>query len=99
MTIPFWGIVTLLISLLSAAYAYVSSRRQDMTDLARRVDAVESTVARMPGTEDTHKLEMMMVEMSGDMKAMRATMRGMAESMQRTEAVVSRHEDHLREKH
>ncbi|WP_158971972.1 DUF2730 family protein [Chachezhania sediminis] len=99
--------VSLVVSLCSAAYAFFATRRKDVDrrfdEGSKRMDrhdlrlqAVEQAIQTMPGKDDMHRLELHLSEMSGDMKAMSATMMAMAESQTRTERIVSRHEDHLR---
>jgi hypothetical protein len=72
------------------------SDRMDV--LERRIQSVEQTVAGMPAKSDLHELALGITEMGGDLKAMRVNMRAVAESVARTEGIVSRHEDYLREK-
>lgn len=71
------------------------SKRMD--ELASRLQATEQTVASMPGKDDMHRVEMMLVEMGGDMKAVRAFQKSTADSVNRIEGIVGRHEDYLRE--
>ncbi len=63
-----------------------------------RIQSVEQSIMQLPAKEDHHRLELTLAEIGGDMKAIRATMRGMSESMARQEKITRRHEDHLREK-
>ena len=103
-------IVSLGLSVGAIIYAFFANRKKDtderfklgsnrMDDQERRIAALEQTVQALPGKDELHNLEMMLSDMGGDMKAMRATMRGMSESLSRTENIVTRHEDHLRENH
>jgi len=69
------------------------SKRMDTHDL--RIQALEQSFKEMPKKDDMHQLELTLKEICGDMKAIRATMRGMSESMTRTERIVGRHEEHL----
>lgn len=69
------------------------SKRMDGHD--GRIAKLEQLVDAMPGKDHLHRLEMALSEMSGDLKAMRATMRAQAEATARIENVVGRHEDHL----
>jgi uncharacterized protein DUF2730 len=69
------------------------SKRMDAHGL--RIHTLEQSFKEMPKKDDMHQLELTLKEISGDMKALRATMRGMSESMTRTEHIVGRHEDHL----
>ena len=73
---------------------HAGDERMEGHDL--RLQALEQSVAGMPGKDDLHALRLTLSEMGGDMKAIRATMKGMADSLHRTESIVGRHEDHLR---
>lgn len=106
---PWIKLLSFLLSVGAIVFTFFATRRKDVDEKFEaitqrqnrhdeRLSRTEQTLQSMPGKEDTHKLEMMMVEMAGDMKAMRATMKGMSESLTRTEDIVSRHEDHLRER-
>ena len=70
------------------------ARRMDRID--GRLTNLETTVEAMPGKDDVHSLQMTLAEMRGDLKAQNATLLAMAESLKRTESIVTRHEDHLR---
>lgn len=70
------------------------SRRMDRIDA--RVKANETSIEAMPGKDDVHALTLTLAEMGGDLKAQNATLHAMAESLKRTENIVTRHEDHLR---
>lgn len=89
-------------------YTWFATRRSDvdarfkagsnrMNDLEKRIQAAEQTLSTMPEKEDIHSLQLLLSEMGGELKAMRATMRGIAESQTRLEHISSRHEDYLRE--
>lgn len=99
-----------LMALAAIIYAWFANRRKDvdvrfeqgsrqMRGHEERIARLEQTVQSMPGTADVHRLEKMLLELSGDLKAMNATMKGMSDSLTRTENIVTRHEDHLRERH
>ena len=66
-------------------------------DLEKRLHSVEHTVQQLPGREDIHSLAMSMSEMNGELKAIRAHMRSVTDTVGRVEDVLQRHEDHLRE--
>lgn len=98
------------LSVAAILYSFLINRRKDVDERfhagSKRMDALEiriqtseQTLGTMPGKDDMHRLELTLSEIGGDMKAMRATMKGMAESLTRTENIVGRHEDHLRENH
>jgi len=98
----------LLVSVAAMAFAWFRTRRHDvderfdagrkkMTDLEQRMSAAEMSLLALPGKDDMHQLQLMLTEMAGDMKATRATMRALGESVARQEGIVSRHEDHMRE--
>tara|TARA_R110002074_G_scaffold278197_1_gene449726 strand:+ start:393 stop:734 length:342 start_codon:yes stop_codon:yes gene_type:complete len=102
--------IALIISIGAMFYAFFVNRRKDVdqrfADGSRRMDrldgrisALEHEVKAMPGKDDVHSLQMTLSDVRGDMKAMAATMSGMAESIGRTESIVTRHEDHLRKNH
>ena len=106
----FWKASGVVLPLLVAVYTFLATRRTDvdnrfeagderMDRQEARIAWLEQTVQVMPDKDDTHRLHIMLSEMSGDMKAMCATMDGMKASLSRTEDIVTRHEDHLREKH
>lgn len=61
----------------------------------RRIHSVEQVIQSMPGKDDLHGLSMVISDMRGDMREMRAAMQGQGQIMTRLEAVVSRQEDHL----
>jgi hypothetical protein len=100
-------LLSLVLSIGAVFYAWFANRRKDIDrrfhEGSKRMDrhdlrlqAVEQDVKSMPGTPDLHRLEMQLVSISGDMKAISATMTGMHKSLERTENIVGRHEDHLR---
>lgn len=78
-----------------AARLSTGSKRMDALEL--RAQATELALGNMPNKDDMHSLQLMLSEMGGDMKAMRATMRSVAESQGRLEIVTTRHEDYMRE--
>lgn len=93
----------------SLVYTFVATRRKDvearlnagskrMDALELRIQASEQTISGMPAKTDLHELALTITEIGGDMKAMRATLKAMSDSVNRTEGIVSRHEDYLREK-
>jgi len=71
------------------------SKRMDALEL--RAQATELAMANMPDKDDMHSLQLMLSEMGGEMKAIRATMRSVAESQSRLEIITTRHEDYMRE--
>ncbi|MBM1816244.1 DUF2730 family protein [Sulfitobacter pseudonitzschiae] len=100
--------LALVVSIGAMVYSFLVNRRKDVdqrfTDGSRRMDRLDGRVASleqevkvMPGKDDVHSLQMTLSDVRGDMKAMAATMSAMAESINRTENIVTRHEDHLRE--
>jgi hypothetical protein len=68
-----------------------------MDELNLRLAAAEQSIATMPGKDDLHGLQLTLAEMAGEMKAIRVSVRGVAESQGRLESIVTRHEDYLRE--
>ncbi|AHD01180.1 hypothetical protein METH_11270 [Leisingera methylohalidivorans DSM 14336] len=69
-----------------------------MNALESRIQSTEQTLSTMPEKDDIHSLQLLLSDMGGELKAMRASMRGIAESQTRLEHISSRHEDYLREK-
>ncbi|HHK74841.1 MAG TPA: DUF2730 family protein [Rhizobiales bacterium] len=98
--------MSLILSVIVIGFTWFRTRRHDvderfmtgakrMGDLDKRVQAVEQSIAVMPGKDDIHRLEMALSEIAGDIKAMRATTRATNDAMARIDRVVNRHEDHL----
>lgn len=67
------------------------------TQIKSELKSFEQQIAALPRQSEMHGLQLLLSEMGGDMKAMRATMKSMAESQGRLETIVTRHEDYLRE--
>lgn len=100
--------LSLLLSISAMIFAWLRTRRQDldkrlhegskrMDNLELRVQRIEQSIAAMPGKDDMHKLEITLAQMGGEMKAQSAVLEAMAESVRRTEGILNRHEDFLRE--
>ena len=100
------SLLSLIVSLSAAAYAWFASRRKDvdkrLEEGSKRMDrhdlrlqSLEQTVQTMPNKDDMHRVELSIGEIAGDIRVQTATLSGMFEALKRTEAVVSRHEDHL----
>ncbi len=70
-------------------------RRARMDRHDARLVALENTLLNMPGKDDIHSLHLGMSDLRGDMREVRAVMDGNHKIMQRLEAIVTRHEDHL----
>jgi len=97
----------LVVTTAIGVFAWFRTRRHDvderfatgskkLADLEKRLSAVEVTLLSLPDKEDIHELQMTMSNMNGDMKAMRVTMRSIAESLIRQEAISTRHEEWMR---
>lgn len=71
----------------------VNKARLDSHEL--RLASIENTLGGVPGREDMHNLQIALTEMKGEIREMRATMKGNNEIMRRVETIVGRHEDHL----
>lgn len=74
----------------------LGSERMDRHDT--RLNSIEQTLRDLPVKADMHALQLSMSEMRGEMKVMATAMSGSNSLMERLEAVVSRHEDHLLKK-
>lgn len=105
-TIPLWGLVTLVISILTMIYSFLATRRKDieerfkqgstrMADQIRRIEAIEATIRTMPGKDDLHAVQLELARMGGSLDKIEAVIGGNSQIMQRLEAIVSRHEQHL----
>jgi hypothetical protein len=99
-------VIPIVISFGLTVVVWFSTRRKDVDnaitdnsnlidDLSKRTATLEQTVQSLPAKDDMHRLELTLGEIGGDMKAIRATMKGMSESMSRTERSVGIHEEHL----
>ncbi len=64
---------------------------------AGQITALQQTLTAMPGHTDLHQVQLMLAQMGGDLREMRAVMEGNAKVMKRLETVVTRHEDHMLE--
>lgn len=102
------GLLSFVLSVGAVIYTFFATRRKDVErrfhEGSKRMDrhdlrlqALEQDVTALPGKDDLHRVEMSLGEIAGDMKAISATMAAMSQSIQRTEKIVGRHEDHLRE--
>lgn len=60
-----------------------------------RIHAVEQTMQTLPGKDDLHGLSLAMAEIRGDLREVRASMKGHQQLLARIDSVVSRQEDHL----
>jgi hypothetical protein len=100
--------LSLLASVATVVFAWWRTRRHAVDERfksgAKRMDqhdldiaALQQSLAALPGKDDMHRLQLMLSEMAGDMKATRATMRAMNESLTRQERITGRHEKHLLE--
>lgn len=64
-------------------------------DHTMRITGLEQAQRAMPTKDDMHSVSMALEGMKGEMKALSVEMRGNASIMERLEAIVSRHENHL----
>ncbi|MEM1077441.1 MAG: DUF2730 family protein [Pseudomonadota bacterium] len=110
MTFDFDPTVTIsaALSVIAMFVAWFRTRRADlenrlkqgsdqMDDMDRRLVAAEQKIAALPETGELHRLELHLTEISGDMKAMAASMRGQSDMIRTMKDVLSRHEQHLME--
>lgn len=68
-------------------------QRLDKHDL--RISTAEQTLRSQPTATDLHDLELAMEQLKGEMRTMSAVLSGHVAIMERLEAIVSRHENHL----
>ncbi|MGH1416883.1 MAG: DUF2730 family protein [Pelagimonas sp.] len=94
-----FSILAMIIAIFRTRQSKVDERFKSGSDRMDRHDsrlqAVEQTVKALPSSQDIHKIELMMAEMSGTLGRMDAVMEGNAKIMGRLETIVTRHEDHL----
>jgi hypothetical protein len=60
-----------------------------------RLQSVELKQASLPTTEGMHHLELSMEKLRGELNTVGVQIKGQAEIMERLEAIVSRHDNHL----
>ncbi len=98
--------LSLILSVITLVFAWMRTRRQDVEQRLKagddkleahdlRLARLEQTLTGMPAKDDMHTLQLSLTEMRGDLREMRATMKGSNEIMRRLETIVTRHEDHL----
>jgi len=75
--------------------AALAEQAVTLARLESRMQSVELKQASQPTTEGMHQLELAMEQMRGEMKSVAVQMRGQTEIMERLEAIVSRHDNHL----
>lgn len=64
-------------------------------DMQGQLQSVQLKQAAQPTTETMHQLELAMEQMRGEMKATAVQMKAQTEIMERLEAIVGRHDNHL----
>lgn len=69
-----------------------------LTTLDQRLSSVEQSQRVLPSKDDMHELELAMERLKGEMKTMSQVMAGQSAIMERMEAIVGRHEEHLLKK-
>jgi hypothetical protein len=110
MTFAFDLTVTLgvIVAVVAAIVGWVRAGRRDIDDriagLAARADgqagriaAVEHIIGGLPGLDQVHTVQLSLADMRGELREIRALMQGNVQVMQRLEAIVTRHEEHLLE--
>ena len=60
-----------------------------------RLSSIEQTLLGMPDARELHALHLGMSELRGELQVTRAVMEGNSHLMERLEAIVGRHEEHL----
>ena len=75
--------------------ATLAEHAMTLTRIETRLQSVELKQASLPTTEGMHQLELSMEQMRGEMKTMAVQMKGQTEIMERLEAIVGRHDNHL----
>jgi hypothetical protein len=75
--------------------ATLAEHATTLSRIETRLQSVELKQASLPTTEGMHQLELSMEQMRGEMKTMAVQMKGQTEIMERLEAIVGRHDNHL----
>jgi hypothetical protein len=79
-----------------------STKIDTLTDkvaaIDRRLGDIEQSQRALPSKDDMHELELAMERLKGEMKTLSQVMNGQSAIMERMEAIVARHEDHLLKK-
>jgi hypothetical protein len=78
--------------------ARLDAMAQTLAALDHRLSSVEQSQRVLPSKDDMHELELAMERLKGEMKTMSQVMAGQSAIMERMEAIVGRHEDHLLKK-
>lgn len=95
----FLALVTSIWAIVSAPAKKNAERLEDhgrrLDEATMRIGVLEQAQRTLPNKEDVHQLELQLSDLTGEMKAMRATMEGRNELMSRLETIVTRHEEHL----
>lgn len=69
-----------------------------LNEFGQRLYSVEQTQRALPSKDDMHQLELTMAALNGQLGTMVEKLAGHASIMNRLEATVARHEDHLMRK-
>ena len=77
----------------NASQLEIHGKRLDDHNL--RINGMEQAQRALPNSKDMHELELAMEQLKGELKTMSAVMSGQSAIMERLEAIVSRHENHL----
>lgn len=73
----------------------IKEQAQRVTDHDLRLNTLEQTMRGLPAAKDMHELELSIEKLQGRIETMTAVMNGHVAIMERLEAIVSRHENHL----
>lgn len=98
--------LSLALPILGAGYTWFATRRKDidvrldagskrMDQHDLEIQSLQQTVASLPAKEDVHRIELAMMEMTGELKTIGAHISGQREVMRRIETINARHEEHL----
>lgn len=100
--------ISFAIGIVAMVYAWFATRRKDvdrrftegskrMDRIDARVNILEQEVRSLPNKDDFHQTQITLTEMNGEMKALTVTIAEMSKAVSRTEDILTRHEDYLRE--
>ncbi len=69
--------------------------KRDINGLGVRLAIAEREIQQKPGSDVIHELALLVKDISGDMKEVRAELKGVRETLRRVDKVTCRHEDYL----
>lgn len=78
--------------------AKIDNLADKLASLDHRLGSIEQSQKVLPSKDDMHELELAMERLKGEMKTLSQVLHGQSALMERMEAIVGRHEEHLLKK-